>query len=73
MGPMKIETIVQTNGNEINVADVEKQVKEAIKAAGLKVKEVKKTTVYLKPNENEVYYSVENEDGTTFNSQLIAE
>ena len=25
---MKIETIVQTNGNEINVADVEKQVKE---------------------------------------------
>ena len=73
MGPMKIETIVQTNGNEINVANVEKQVKEAIKAAGLKVKEVKKTTVYLKPNENEVYYSVENEDGTTFNSQLIAE
>ena len=73
MGPMKIETIVQTNGNEINVADVEKQVKEAIKAAGLKVKEVKKTTIYLKPNENEVYYSVENEDGTTFNSQLIAE
>ena len=73
MGPMKIETIVQTNGNEINVTDVEKQVKEAIKAAGLKVKEVKKATVYLKPNENEVYYSVENEDGTTFNSQLIAE
>ena len=73
MGPMKIETIVQTNGNEINVTDVEKQVKEAIKAAGLKVKEVKKTTVYLKPNENEVYYSVENEDGTTFNSQLSAE
>ena len=73
MVPMKIETIVQTNGNEVNVADVEKQVKEAIKAAGLKVKEVKKTTVYLKPNENEVYYSVENEDGTTFNSQLIAE
>lgn len=72
MGIMKIETIVQANGTEISVAEVEKQVKEAIKAAGLKVKEVKKTTVYLKPNEHEVYYSVENGDGSTFNSQLEA-
>lgn len=69
---MKLETIVQANGNELAVTDIEKAVKEEVKSTGVKVKDIKSISVYVKPNENEVYYTCKLADGSEINSKLGA-
>lgn len=54
---MKLETIVQANGNELVITNIEKAVKDEVKSKGVKVKDIKSISVYVKPNENEVYYT----------------
>lgn len=67
---MKVLTLVQANGNELNVADIEKQVKEEVKLAGYKVKDIKSLNIYVKPVENEVYYTVTFVKGGDLNKKL---
>ena len=67
---MKVLTLVQANGNELNVADIEKQVKEEVKLAGYKVKDIKSLNIYVKPVENEVYYTVTLVKGDDLNKKL---
>ncbi len=67
---MKVLTLVQANGNELNVADIEKQVKEEVKLAGYKVKDIKSLNIYVKPVENEVYYTVTFVKGDDLNKKL---
>ena len=67
---MKVLTVVQANGNELNVADIEKQVKEEVKLAGYKVKDIKSLNIYVKPVENEVYYTVTFVKGDDLNKKL---
>ena len=67
---MKVLTLVQANGNELNVADIEKQVKEEVKLAGYKVKDIKSLNIYVKPVENEIYYTVTFVKGDDLNKKL---
>lgn len=67
---MKVLTLVQANGNELNVADIEKQVKEEVKLAGYKVKDINSLNIYVKPVENEVYYTVTFVKGDDLNKKL---
>lgn len=67
---MKLATVVQANGNELNVTDIEKQVKEEVKLAGYKVKDINTINIYLKPVENEVYYTVHFVQGEDLNKKL---
>ena len=67
---MKVLTLVQANGNELNVAYIEKQVKEEVKLAGYKVKDIKSLNIYVKPVENEVYYTVTFVKGDDLNKKL---
>lgn len=58
---MKLEIIAQANGNEMNLTDLEKTVKEQIKAAGLKVTKVDSAKAYVNLDEGKTYLVVETE------------
>lgn len=60
---MKTNITVQVNGSDTLVADVEKAVKEALKATGTKMTTVEELNVYFKPQENECYYVASTKDG----------
>lgn len=58
----KTTIYVQYAGKEVNFADVEKQVKQYWKADGHKLGEMKEVNYYIKPDENSIYYSINDEE-----------
>lgn len=58
---MKINPIIQYGGKDIDLKDVEKQIREEWKNSGRLVKEIKELHVYVKPEENMCYYVVNEE------------
>ena len=58
---MKLEIIAQANGQEMNLTNLDKEVKEQIKAAGLKLTKVDNATAYVNINEGKTYVVVETE------------
>lgn len=61
---MKKEYIIQYNGNECSIADVDIQIKELLSAHNIKTKDVTKVTTYLKvENGNLEKYAVVNTKG----------
>lgn len=58
---MKIEIIAQANGKEMNLTNLEKDVKEQIKAAGLKLTKVDNATAYVNIEEGKTYVVVTTE------------
>lgn len=58
---MKLEIIAQAGGKEMNLTDLEKTVKEQIKAAGLKITKVENATAYVNIDEGKTYVVVETE------------
>ena len=67
---MKTNILVQAGSNELNAAEVEKAVKESLKAEGVKVSTVSTLDLYIKPVENEVYYVATLKDGKEISSKL---
>ncbi len=60
---MKTTITVQANGNDTIIAELEKAVKEEIKAAGIKVNTITNLNLYFKPIESECYYVAELKGG----------
>ena len=61
---MKLEIIAQANGQEMNLTNLDKEVKEQIKAAGLKLTKVDNATAYVNINEVKTYVVVQTEGKT---------
>lgn len=58
---MKLELIAQANGNEMNLTNIEKEVKDRIKEAGLKLTKVESAKAYVNLDENKTYVVVTSE------------
>lgn len=54
----KAEIILQFNGNDVVIADVEKKVKAQYVSEGNKVSSINSLTVYVKPEEYSAYYVI---------------
>lgn len=67
---MKTFIQVQTNGNELNIADVEKAVREDLKAQGIKTTLITTLNLYVKPLENETYFVAHLKDGREINAKI---
>lgn len=52
------EVYLQYNGQEWALADLKKKVNDAYVAEGHRAADVKKTTLYVKPEEKKVYYVI---------------
>ena len=61
---MKLEIIAQANGQEMNLTNLDKEVKEQIKVAGLKLTKVDNATAYVNINEGKTYVVVQTEGKT---------
>ena len=61
---MKLEIIAQANGQEMNLTNLDKEVKEQIKAAGLKLTKVDNANAYVNINEGKTYVVVQTEGKT---------
>ena len=59
---MKTNFTIQVHGNDYVAADVEKLVKEELKAQGVKVTGIKTLDLYFKPIERECYYVAVSKD-----------
>ena len=66
---MKAKIQVQFNNNNVNVEDIEKSVKEALKAQGTKVSTVETLEIYYKPEINGVYYVATTKTGEAISNQ----
>ena len=53
---MKLKLQVQFNNTNVDATDIEKAVKEDIKAAGVKINTIDTLEVYFKPESSEIYY-----------------
>lgn len=69
---MKARTIVQFNEKEIIAEDIVKNVKEDMKAQGIKVTHIETLDMYLKLAESKVYYVGTLKDGTAFKGSIEA-
>ena len=65
----KMTAVVQFGGQEYNVAEITEKAYKAYKAAN-KRKSVKEFTVYVKPEENVAYYTVNGEGSDEFKVEL---
>ena len=62
---MKTRIEVQFNNNNVNVADIEKAVKEDIKAQDIKINSLANIDIYFKPENGAIYYVATKKDETT--------
>ena len=67
---MKTNILVQAGSNELIAAEIEKAVKESLKAEGVKVNTVETLDLDIKPVENEVYYVANLKSGKKISSKL---
>ena len=69
---MKAKTIVQFNEKDIIAEDIVKNVKEDMKAQGVKVTQIETLDMYLKVTESKVYYVAVMTDGTEIKGAIEA-
>ena len=62
---MKTRIEVQFNSNNVNVADIEKAVKEDIKAQEIRINSLANIDIYFKPEDGSIYYVATKKDDTT--------
>ena len=67
---MKTTITVQANNCDTVIADLEKAVKEEIKATGIKVNTITNLNLYFKPVENECYYVAEIKNGEEIKGKI---
>lgn len=55
---MKAKSILQIGGNEIALSLLEQRIKQLWTASGNLIKDIKDLRLYVKPEENRVYYVI---------------
>lgn len=59
---------VQCKGKNVNTAEIEKMVKEDVKAKGVKISSIDTLNMYYTPETFSVYYVVTTKDGESINN-----
>ena len=54
---MKLNWYLQKNGQEVEIKEVEKMIKEKLKERGFKTKEIKDIKIYFNSDEGIAYYT----------------
>ncbi|MFR1756160.1 MAG: DUF6465 family protein [Thomasclavelia spiroformis] len=65
---MKAVLEVQYQGQNVNTTDIEKMVKEELKASGVKISTIDTLNIYYTPETSSVYYVATTKDGNTVNN-----
>ena len=65
---MKAVLEVQYQGQNVNATDIEKMVKEELKASGVKISTIDTLNIYYTPETSSVYYVETTKDGNTVNN-----
>ena len=65
---MKAVLEVQYQGQNVNATDIEKMVKEELKASGVKISTIDTLNIYYTPETSSVYYVPTTKDGNTVNN-----
>ena len=65
---MKAVLEVQYQGQNVNATDIEKMVKEELKASGVKISTIDTLNIYYTPETSSVYYVTTTKDGNTVNN-----
>lgn len=60
---MKLEVHVQANGKDMDITNLEKEVKDKIKDANIKLNTIDVTKAYVNLNEGKVYVVLNTNDG----------
>lgn len=60
---MKVKTEVQHNDHNVSITEIEKMVKEDVKATGVKITTVESLEIYYTPDTSSVYYVATTKDG----------
>ncbi|WP_294578670.1 DUF6465 family protein [uncultured Thomasclavelia sp.] len=66
---MKATVEIQHNGKNVTAVEIEKMVKEEVKAQGIKISTIDTLEIYYTPASNSVYYVVTTKDGKTYNNE----
>jgi len=66
---MKTRIEVQFQNKAVNVADIEKAVKEDIKAKEVKINSLANIDIYYKPEEGAIYYVATKKDETVLDNK----
>lgn len=70
---MKINTEVQFKGHNVNITEMEKAVKENVKALGVKISTIESLDIYYSPETSAVYYVATTNDGSVIsNDEALA-
>ena len=59
---------VQCRGKNVNTTEIEKMVKEDVKAKGVKISSIDTLNMYYTPETSSVYYVVTTKDGESINN-----
>lgn len=65
---MKINTEVQYDDHNVSITDIEKKVKEDVKAGGAKITTIESLEIYYTPETSAVYYVATAKDGTVISN-----
>lgn len=65
---MKVFTEVQYNNHNVSITEIEKMVKEDVKASGAKITTIESLEIYYTPDTNSVYYVATAKDGTVISN-----
>ena len=66
---MKANVEVQFNGKNVTATEIEKMVKENVKAQGVKISTVESLQIYYTPETSSVYYVATTKDGKSVNNE----
>lgn len=66
---MKTKIEVQFQNNGVNVADIEKTVKEDIKAKNVRINTIANLDIYYKPEDGAIYYVASTKDDKTVENE----
>ena len=64
---MKTKIQVQFQDKNVNVADIEKTVKEDLKAKAVKLNTIANLDIYYKPEDGSIYYVATSKDDKVYN------
>ena len=67
---MKTNIVVQCDGHDKAVEELEKAVKEELKNRGVKVSKLKSLDIYYQPTVGETYYHAVDGDGVVIDGKL---
>lgn len=65
---MKAMLEVQYKGQNVSTTEIEKMVKEELKANGVKISSISTLNIYYTPETSSVYYVATTKDGETVNN-----